>query len=140
LRHPCLSSSRDRSIPDRAVVGDAAAFVQLDPFHKGAPRSPFNIASEKSSVSVLPITGQGTIAIRTTAKAGLKFTVNGGENTSLVLHITTDAWDLYSTETGSPTITRIPAAELKDPAAIYLNAGLETTYWLSMDNDNGILR
>jgi hypothetical protein len=114
------------------------AFVQLDPFHKGALRSPFNIDSEGSSVSVLPITGQGTIAIRTTAKTGLKFTVDGGENKSLVLHITTDAWDLYSTETGSLSTARIPAAELKSSAAI--DAGVQTTYWFSMDNDNGILR
>jgi hypothetical protein len=107
--------------------------------------SPSHRDSEGASVSVLPITGQGTLAIRTTAKAGLKFTVDGGENTSLVLYITTDSWDLYSAETGAEPAppaanARIPATELRSPAAIYLNAGVQTTYWLSMDNDNGVLR
>ncbi|KAJ7117194.1 RmlC-like cupin domain-containing protein [Mycena crocata] len=93
----------------------------------------------------LPITGQGTIAVRTRTSAGLQIVVDGAAKKSLVLHITADSCDLYVVETGGvpappSEATRIPAIALKGTAATYLNSEAETTYWLSLDNANGVLR
>jgi hypothetical protein len=122
------------------VAQDAAEFVQFDPFQQ------VNLEWTKSDAdNLLPITGQGTISIRTKAAAALTFTIDGSNETSLILYITNDSCDLYFGKTGAPPVpptdyTRIPAAELKGHAPTYLEASTEVLYWLSVDNDNGVIR
>ncbi|KAJ7806867.1 RmlC-like cupin domain-containing protein [Mycena olivaceomarginata] len=112
----------------RAVAQDATEFVQFDPFEQ------VNLEWTKRNNS-----------IRTKAAAALTFTMDGSNETSLILYITNDSCDLYFGKTGAPPVpptdyTRIPAVELKGHALTYLEASTEVLYWLSVDNDNGVIR
>ncbi|CCM00576.1 uncharacterized protein FIBRA_02611 [Fibroporia radiculosa] len=98
-----------------------------------------------SSVATLPIEGQGTIAVSTNAKAGLRIAVNTPDSSkpTLFLDVTTDhcgfSYGKDSVVLGS-TPTPIPAVALKGIAACYLLPDQQTTYWLSVDRPNGVIR
>lgn len=102
------------------------------------------IAVSEDEPGVLPITGQGTIAVQAMAEAGLSIAVDGADGRTLVLYLTGDSWNLFAAPTGSEKTRAawvpIPARATKGDKAAYLVPNVKTTYWLSIDNRNGILR
>ncbi|KAJ7083429.1 RmlC-like cupin domain-containing protein [Mycena epipterygia] len=73
----------------RQVAKDAITFAQFNPFNE----EEFASAEDSEGINILPITGQGAIAVRVKAAAAIKMVVST-ENKYLVLYITTDSCDL----------------------------------------------
>jgi hypothetical protein len=90
----------------------------------------------------LLILGQGTISVKSSAKDTLRFSISTKAGTqggrTLHLDVGKDQIRLYfNGSTGEQPIDYHPVHSSESPL---LNPGLLTTYWLSIDSNNGILR
>ncbi|KAI9147201.1 RmlC-like cupin domain-containing protein [Paramyrothecium foliicola] len=92
----------------------------------------------------LPIAGQGTIAVSSDAKTLLELSVTTDLLGSPTLHLVVGVAEVllyYENETGKHDIpycvTKTNKETMED---CMLNVGVKTTYWLSLDANNGMLR
>lgn len=101
-------------------------------------RAPLGPTSDKT----LPVTGQGTIAVRSAAINLLKISVSTSPELldGPILHLDIGPSNFLFYFENKAGKHEIPFNVLKGQDACYLNSGLETTYWLSLDKENGILR
>ncbi|KAG8630742.1 hypothetical protein KVT40_002361 [Elsinoe batatas] len=98
-----------------------------------APRKP-------EFTNTLPVTGQGTVAVSSDARNLLSIAVETNLDGGPILHLdigNSDFLFYFDTAAGKQ---EIPYVFVKSKDACYLDAGKPTTYWLSLDQDNGILR
>ncbi len=115
---------------------------------EGEPRHGLQTAPKMPALStVLPITGQGTVSIMSTAKDLLELTVETApssttsKKSSLHLMVAKEEIALYFQIDGGvrqdikPPLLKILSNDYK-----LTPGGLETTYWLSLDKENGVLR
>ncbi|KAK2755774.1 hypothetical protein FQN54_005924 [Arachnomyces sp. PD_36] len=120
----------------------------LSAVHLSDEKNPPQLVSEDGDHD-LPIQGQGTISLSSNAKKLLRFELrtSDGKN-SLYLEIGDRECHLYGAEQSSEdplkyqapkNPKRIPFEYLKKPADAGLRSGVKSTYWLSIDRNNGII-
>ncbi|KAJ5005123.1 hypothetical protein K4K48_008005 [Colletotrichum sp. SAR 10_66] len=92
----------------------------------------------------LTIKGQGTIAVKTTAKTFVRFEVTLNESSlgasALHLNITSRDVSLYTKDRNGDEKTIFHESQSDPSRDIALNAEYETIYWLSIDSNNGVLK
>ncbi len=91
----------------------------------------------------LPVQGQGTIAVSSSAQDVLLFEVRTSTlgSPTLYLQIGLNECILFYGDIKNPNVkkTVIPTTVLKSQDACFLRPGFQTTYWLSIYNGNGVL-
>ncbi|KUJ13485.1 uncharacterized protein LY89DRAFT_754246 [Mollisia scopiformis] len=93
------------------------------------------------SESLLPVTGQGIIAVSSSAKVQILFVINCPKKSQNNLYLQIGAAEISLSFGPSMTRTEsIPTKLIQQESACYLNPGVQTTYWLSIDGPNGVLR
>ena len=88
----------------------------------------------------LPFKGQGTIAIRSAASQFVQISARTELEDGPTLHLMVSATNSLLYFENASGKTSIPHEVKEDRGSNTLNPGVETTYWLSIDSNNGILR
>ncbi|KAK5077324.1 hypothetical protein LTR64_005193 [Lithohypha guttulata] len=88
----------------------------------------------------LPIKGQGTIAVRSSAQNVLHFAIISDLAGGPSLHLEIGPRDILLFYEDAAGRNKIDYIDLKSRDASFLNIAAETTYWLSVDSNNGWLR
>ncbi|KAF2722171.1 hypothetical protein K431DRAFT_245419 [Polychaeton citri CBS 116435] len=92
---------------------------------------------------VFPVEGQGTVAARATVKNLLNFIINTDSKSDPSLQLSIGREEvLFFAKTQEQSLEQIsiPFKYLKTEDACWINSKKPTTYWLSIDTENGILR
>lgn len=106
--------------------------------HAGTPDGDVPLAP--GPTNTLKIIGQGTVSVSSNAEGVLKLSVltDVAGDPALHLAIGTSEILFYSENTGGQE--DIPFTYTKSEDACFINPGIRTTYWLSLDAPNGLLR
>jgi hypothetical protein len=107
------------------------------PDEDGPPTAP--LVPERTDT--LPIAGQGTVALSSDAQKVLRLSVQTDLLGSPVLHLIVGVSEIHLYFENAVGKHELPYVPLKGEEACFLNGGTDkTTYWLSLDANNGCIR